>query len=102
MMDVIWRLTSDEIAERGEAIYAQRIRTRVEAGHQREFVVLDIESGDYEVDADDLATTERVLAGRSNAVLYGLRIGSPAAYRLGGPLRPILMMEGKISGQSRA
>jgi len=88
------RLTSDEIAERGEAIYAQRIRTRVEAGHQREFVVLDIESGDYEVDADDLAATERVLARRSNAVLYGLRIGSPAAYRLGGRFATLSLAPG--------
>jgi hypothetical protein len=78
------RLTSDEIAERGEAIYAQRICARVEEGHLGKFVVLDIESGDYEIDADDLAATERVLARRPNAVLYGLRVGSPAAYRLGG------------------
>ena len=47
-------------------------------------MVIDIETGDYELDADDLAATKRALAKRPGAVLYGLRIGSPAAYRLGG------------------
>ena len=47
-------------------------------------MVVDIETGDYEIDADDLAATKRALAKRPDAVLYGLRIGYPTAYRLGG------------------
>jgi hypothetical protein len=77
------RYTSDEVAARGEAIYAQRIRALVEDAHKGKFVLIDIETGDYEVDADDLAATKRALAKRPEAILYGLRIGSPAAYRLG-------------------
>ena len=76
--------TAEEVAARGEALYEQRIRTQVEAAHTGEFVVVDIETGDYEIDADDLAATKRALAKRPEAVLYGLRIGSPTAYRLGG------------------
>ena len=76
--------TSEEVATRGEAIYAQRIRAEVEATHQGKFVVVDIETGDYEVDTEDLSATKRALAKRPGAVLYGLRIGSPTAYRLGG------------------
>jgi hypothetical protein len=45
--------------------------------------VVDIETGDYEIDADDLAATKRALAKRPDAILYGLRIGYHAAYRLG-------------------
>src|SRR5262247_441432 len=41
-----------EVAARGEALYEQRIRPHVEATHQGQFVVVDIETGDYEVDAD--------------------------------------------------
>ena len=76
--------TAEEVAARGEALYEQRIRPHVEATHQGKFVVVDIETGDYEIDADDLAATKRALAKRSDAVLYGLRIGYPTAYRLGG------------------
>jgi hypothetical protein len=36
------------------------------------------------IDDDDLVATKRALAKRPEAVLYGLRIGYPAAYRLGG------------------
>ena len=74
----------EEVAQRGEAIYERQIRARVEPEHRGQFVVIDIETGDYELDADDLVATKRALAKRPEAVLYGLRIGSPAAYRLGG------------------
>lgn len=74
----------EETAARGEAIYAERIRARVEAAHSGEFVVVDIETGDYEIGVDDLTATKRALASHPDAILYGLRIGSPSAYRLGG------------------
>jgi hypothetical protein len=74
------RYTSEEVAARGEAIYAQRIRAEVEAAHTGEFVVVDIETGDYEVDAEDLSAPKRALAKRPDAVLYGLRVGFPTAY----------------------
>ena len=45
--------------------------------------MIDINSGDYEIDEDDLTATNRVLEKRPQAVLYGLRIGYPSAYRLG-------------------
>jgi len=76
--------TAEEVAARGEAIYEEHIRPHVEAEHQGEFVVIDITTGAYEVDASDVVATQRALAKRPDAVLYGLRIGSPTAYRLGG------------------
>lgn len=74
----------EEIAKRGEAIYAQRIRAKVEPDCKGKYLVLDIESGEYEIDQDDLAATKRMMARRPHGVLYGLRIGYAAAYRLGG------------------
>ena len=73
----------EEIAARGEALYAETIRDTLNADDVGKFVVIDIETGDYEIDDDDLTATERVLARRPNALTYGLRIGYPAAYRLG-------------------
>ena len=72
------------VASRGQAIYEQQIRDQVEARNQGKFLVVDIETGDYEIDDDDLKATKRVMAKRPDAVLYGLRIGYPTAYRLGG------------------
>lgn len=58
-------------------------RDKVEAGNTGKFVVIDIETGLFEMDPDDLAATQRLLAKRPDAVLYGVRIGYPTAYTLG-------------------
>jgi hypothetical protein len=55
----------------------------VEAGNIGKFLVLDIESGDYEIDDEDEKASRRILARHPEGVLYGLRIGFAAAYRLG-------------------
>lgn len=73
-----------EVESRGEEIYEQRLRAEVEPGNRGKFIVIDIETGDFEIDDDDLEATKRVLARRPEAVLYGLRIGYPTAYTLGG------------------
>jgi len=72
-----------EIVARGEALYREMFKSRVENEHHGKFLVMDVESGDYEIADEDYDATMRILARRPNAVLYGVRIGYPAAYRLG-------------------
>jgi len=74
----------EDVESLGEEIYEQQIRQNVEVGNKGKFVVIDVETGEYEIDEDDLQATKRALAKRPNAVLYGLRIGYPTAYTLGG------------------
>jgi hypothetical protein len=76
---------SQDIARRGQALYDQHIRAKVEGRHKGEFLVLDIESGEYEIDASELAALQRAKAKHPDAALYILRIGYPTAYRVGGP-----------------
>jgi hypothetical protein len=78
------KYSREEVAARGEAIYDLEIRPKIESQYQGHYLVLDIESGEYEIDQDDLVATKRILARCPDAVLYGLRIGYLAAYRLGG------------------
>ena len=75
--------TSEVIAARGEEIYQQQIRDKVDPKHKGKFLVLDIETGDYEIDAEDLVATDRLLAKHPNAIIYGVRVGFPAAYGIG-------------------
>jgi hypothetical protein len=77
-------LTASEIATRGQEIYEREIRAKVEDGNKGRFLVLDIDTGDYEIAEDDLTATHRLLARRPGAVTYGVRIGHRAAYRIGG------------------
>lgn len=78
------RVESQEIVRRGEELYGREIRSKVEAGNEGKVLVLDIETGEYEIAEDDLTATERMRKRRPLGVLYGLRIGHPAVYRLGG------------------
>lgn len=78
------KYSSKEIVERGEAIYQQQIREHVENQHHGEFLVLDILTGEYEIDPEDITATKRLMAKCPDAVIFGLRIGHRASYRLGG------------------
>ena len=77
-----------DIAKRGEAIYQERIKHIVDPAKKGSFVVIDVETGDYEVDAGDAAATRRLLDRRPNAVTYGIRVGHRAAYSHVGGFRP--------------
>jgi len=80
-------LTAEEIARRGEEIYERDLRARLDMEENRgKFLVIDIATGAYEIDREDLTATERLLARHPNAMTYGLRIGYEAAYELGGHL----------------
>ena len=71
------------IAARGEEIYHQQLREKVESKHNGEFLTIDIETGDYEIDADEVVSSTRLLEKHPEAVIYCLRIGFAAAHRIG-------------------
>jgi hypothetical protein len=56
----------------------------VEASHKGKFLVLDIETGEYEMDLSELAALKRAKAKNPAAALYILRVGYSTAYRVGG------------------
>ena len=76
--------TGRQIGQRGQALYDQQIRPQVEQDYQGKFLILDVNTGDYEIDAEDLTASKRLLARRPDAVLFGVRVGHRAAYRLVG------------------
>ena len=53
--------TEQEVELRGEALYVEHIRDKVHPQHQGKFLVIDIETGEYEIDADDLAARNSCL-----------------------------------------
>ena len=77
------QLPPAEIARRGEALYEQSLKPLVEQKHFGEYLVVDIETGDYELGPDYIQPTEKLLAKRSDAPLYALRIGYRAIGRIG-------------------
>lgn len=75
--------TKEEIAARGRAIYEQQIRLKVESEHVGKFLVIDIETGAYEMDQDGNAASIRAYRKKPAGVRYGMRIGYPAWGRIG-------------------
>lgn len=71
-----------DVVKRGQSLYEQTIRPRVEPAQTGQFVVLDVESGEYETDTDKLAALNRLMARRPQAVPYIVRVGRPAAVTL--------------------
>ena len=79
-----------EITALGESIYNEQIQDRIGPVEKGTFVVIDVETGDYEIDARDASATRRLLKRRPNAVTYGVRVGHRAAYsHVGGFRMPV-------------
>jgi hypothetical protein len=80
-------LSDREIALQGKEIYEKQIRAKVETQENiGKIISIDIESGDYEIDSDLLATCRRLQARHQKAVLWTERIGFNAVYAVGGTL----------------
>jgi hypothetical protein len=77
------RYTPEEFARRGDEIYERRVLPDLKGGEEGKFVVIDIESGDYEIDSDELAASDRLLARHPQAQFWLRQIGSRYAHRFG-------------------
>lgn len=77
------RFSKDEFARRGDAIYERKIGPAMKSERTGEFAAIDIESGEFEIDADELAASDRLLARMPAAQIWMRRIGSQYARHFG-------------------
>ena len=87
-MNIRLRFPRRSIDARGEAIYRNKIRPLVYPAMRGKIVVIDVDSGDYEIDDEDLKATMKLLARRPNARTWGERIGYKGVESLGGGMIP--------------
>ena len=81
------RVSSEEIVARGKKLYETELRNKVESGNIGRFLVVDVETGDYEIDDEDVRASLRLLDRNPGAAVFGIRIGHPVAYRIGSGFR---------------
>jgi hypothetical protein len=77
------RYTKEEIAARGKALYEQQLCAQLEPQHRGEYLVINVETGEYLLDEDEAAASKRAYAQYPGAPLYGMRIGGEAWGRIG-------------------
>jgi hypothetical protein len=77
----------ERIVPRGREIYEHRVRPGLGQEDEGAFVVIDVESGDYAIAADEEEAFARVEARHQGAVFFFSRVGpggeSVPAHRIG-------------------
>lgn len=73
-----------EISDLGEKIYREKLKSLVYPAEKGKFLIIDVESGDYEIDEDALTATQRLRQRRPKAVNYGVKVGYKAVFHFGG------------------
>ena len=77
-------ITSEDAAAVGRAVYNEKIRDTLGPEYKGKIVVIDVNSGDYEIADKDIEATNRLLRRRPDAYTWAERVGSRAPYRIGG------------------
>ena len=75
---------AEEIGRKGEALYQEKIKPLVDPLHYGKFVVIDVETGDYEIGKRMTDASKILRERRPESITYGVRVGFLAAYRMGG------------------
>ncbi|HEY2736830.1 MAG TPA: hypothetical protein VGK45_00405 [Thermoanaerobaculia bacterium] len=77
------RDSRDEHAQRGDEIYERTVVPRLKPEDQGKLVLIDVESGDYEMDRNENAAFNRLLARRPDAQVWLRRVGFDYVHRFG-------------------
>jgi hypothetical protein len=78
------RYSKEEFARRGDAIYEKDVRPQLKTRDEGKFAAIDIESGTYEIDVDELEACDRLNARIPDAQIWIVKVGSPYVHRFGG------------------
>lgn len=83
-------LSREEVARRAKQLYEREIRQQVETEENiGKMVIIDIETGDYEVDRTGLQASRSLSKKHPNARLFGIRIGYNVAVSFGGGIKRV-------------
>lgn len=78
------RYDKQEFARRGDAVFESEVRPHLQSEDDGKFAAIDIETGAFEVDSDELKACDRLNARLPEAQIWLVKIGSPYIHRFGG------------------
>ena len=82
------KLDHSALLAKGQAIYREKIRPLVHPQHKGKMVIIDVETGDYEMDESAGAAADRLLERRPGCYTHGVRVGYKVPYSFGGRSLP--------------
>lgn len=59
--------SKEEFAQRGDEIYERMVRPQLKTGDEGKFVAIDIQTEAFEIDRDEFAASDSLLAKNLNA-----------------------------------
>lgn len=78
------RYPLEEMYHRGNAIYKKDVLPHATPDDQDKYVLIDIETGEFEMDLDEHAASDRLRARVPDPQIWMERIGHPAAREITG------------------
>jgi hypothetical protein len=78
--------TKEEIARRGKEWYEKSIRAKMTPENKGKVLVINVDTGDYELDQDHLAASRRAHAKDPAAPYFAMRVGYRAYGTMGGSM----------------
>jgi hypothetical protein len=86
-LSTLWKddlVPTDDLADSGQRLYDERLKSLLEPEHEGEFVAIDPDSERYFLGPTGLAALRAGRKELPDKLFYLLRVGSDAAYRVGG------------------
>ena len=80
------RYNAEEVGKRGREIYEQKLKHLLEPQNIGQFLVIDIETGEYEIGEDDLVVSMQAYRKKPEGIRYGIKIGYPTSGTIGNAL----------------
>ncbi len=77
------RYSKEEFARRGNEFYEREVLPHLSAQDEGKFVAIDIETGAFETEADEIGASRRLLARNPEAQIWFRLVGSPYTRRFG-------------------
>ena len=77
------RYSKEEFARRGDEIYDFQVRPQVEANNYGKIVAIDIETGGWEMDTNEMNASKRLETRYPDAQIWFVRVGSRYVRRFG-------------------
>jgi hypothetical protein len=78
------RYSKEEFARRGDEIYETKVRPQLKPEDKGKFAAIDIETGVFAIDEDELKACDKLNARIPGAQTWMVRIGSRYVHRFGG------------------